>query len=149
VYRLESEPINVPRMMLQTLDIVAIQAQVRIRDRMTRRIKEVTEVVGFDPETKELLTNTVFEWDVAEDRHKYLGKSYILEQAQETRSLSEAKLQEEWRNRTEVIQWMLDHNVRHYADVARAIASYYRDAPTFLASIRSGRKPTLGSAGAT
>ncbi|MCA1818623.1 MAG: type II/IV secretion system ATPase subunit, partial [Halobacteriales archaeon] len=143
VYRLESEPINVPRMMLQTLDIVAIQAQVRIRDRLTRRIKEVTEVVGFDPDTKELLTNTVFEWDVAEDKHRYLGKSYILEQVMENRNLSEAKLQEEWRNRIEVMQWMLDHNVRHYADVARATSSYYRDAPNFLAGIRTGRRPVL------
>jgi len=147
VYRLESEPINVPRMMLQTLDLVAIQAQVRLHDRLTRRIMEVTEVVGFDPETKELLTNTVFEWDVKTDRHRYLGKSYILEQVMETRNLPEERLLSEWRNRQAVLQWMLDHSVRHYADVARAVAAYYRDPSGFLKSIRAGTHPTVAEPG--
>jgi len=127
VYRLENPPINVPRMMLQTLDIVAIQAQVRIGERMGRRIREVTEVVGFDPETRELLTNTVFEWDSAVDQHKYLGKSYVLEQVMESRHMSEEDVEAEWRSRIEVLQWMMDSNVRHVTDVARVFSRYYRD----------------------
>ncbi len=139
VYRLEGAPINVPRMMLQTLDIIAIQAQVRIKDRMTRRIREVTEVVGFDPETKELLTNKVFEWDVREDKHRFLGKSYVLEQVREARNLPEEKLQEEFRRRIEVLEWMMRENIRHYADVARAVSAYYRDPEHFLEAIRKGK----------
>jgi archaeal flagellar protein FlaI len=136
VYRLENPPINVPRMMLQTLDIVAIQGQVRVGERMVRRIREVTEVVGFDPETKELLTNTVFEWDSSKDEHQYLGKSYVLEQVMESRHLSEEDVEREWRNRVEVLQWMMETKVRHVADVARAVSRYYRDPARFLEGIR-------------
>jgi archaeal flagellar protein FlaI len=143
VYRLENPPINVPRMMLQTLDIVAIQAQVRIGDRMGRRIREVTEVVGFDPETKELLTNTVFEWDSASDHHRYLGKSYVLEQVMESRHLSEEEVDREWRNRVEVLHWLMEHKVRHVADVARAVSRYYRDPAGFLAGIRAQGGPPV------
>jgi archaeal flagellar protein FlaI len=137
VYRLENPPINVPRMMLQTLDIVAIQAQVRIGERMGRRIREVTEVVGFDPETRELLTNTVFEWDSASDVHRYLGKSYVLEQVMESRHMSEADVEKEWRNRVEVLQWMMASSVRHVTDVARVFSRYYRDPAGLLGGIRA------------
>ncbi len=137
VYRLENPPINVPRMMLQTLDIVAIQAQVRIGGRMGRRIREITEVVGFDPETREILTNTVFEWDSIGDRHRYLGKSHVLEQVMETRHLSETQVDLEWRNRIEVLKWMMAHGVRRVADVARVVSRYYRDPAGFLAGIRA------------
>lgn len=139
VYRLEGSPINVPRMMLQTLDIIAIQGQVRLHDKMTRRIREVTEVVGFDPETKELLTNKVFDWDVREDKHRFLGKSYVLEQVRESRNMPEDKLQEEFKNRIEVIEWMMRENIRHYADVARAVSAYYRDPHHFLEAVRKGK----------
>ena len=138
VYRLENPPINVPRMMLQTLDIVAIQGQVRMGDRMVRRIKEVTEIVGFEPDTKELLTNTVFEWDSAADQHRYLGKSYVLEQVMEGRNLSEEQVEAEWRNRVEVIDWMMRRNVRHVGEVARVVSGYYRDPAKFMHKIRGG-----------
>lgn len=137
VYRLENPPINVPRMMLQTLDIVAIQAQTRIGDRMGRRIREVTEVVGFDPETRELLTNTVFEWESATDVHRYLGKSYVLEQVMESRHMTEEEVEAEWRNRVEVLQWMMDGSVRHVTEVGRVFSRYYRDPKGLLAAIRS------------
>jgi flagellar protein FlaI len=137
VYRLENPPINVPRMMLQTLDIVAIQAQVRIGERMARRVREVTEVVGFDPETKELLTNTVFEWDSGADVHRYLGKSYVLEQVMESRHMSEDDVEREWRNRVQVLQWMMDSGVRHVADVARVFSRYYRDPGGLMERVRA------------
>lgn len=140
VYRLENPPINVPRMMLQTLDIVAIQAQVRVGERMMRRIREVTEIVGFEPETKELLTNTVFEWDAADDRHRYLGKSYVLEQVMEARNMTEAQVEAEWRGRVEAIEWMDRTGIRKVADVARVISGYYRDPRKFLARIRAAGK---------
>ena len=137
VYRLENPPINVPRMMLQTLDVVAIQGQVRIGERMARRIREVTEVVGLDPETKELLTNTVFEWDAATDQHRYLGKSYVLEQVMESRHLTEEAVEAEWRRRVDVLQMLMDQNIRHVGEVGRVLSRYYRDPASFAASAPS------------
>jgi archaeal flagellar protein FlaI len=145
VYRLENPPINVPRMMLQTLDIVAIQAQVRMGERMTRRIREVTEIVGFEPDTKELLTNTVFEWDAVTDEHKYLGKSYVLEQVMEGRNMTEEQVETEWRNRVEVIEWMGRSNIRKVTDVARVVSGYYRDPVKFLERMRSGANTPSGA----
>jgi flagellar protein FlaI len=134
VYRLENPPISVPRMMLQTLDIVAIQGQVRIGDRMGRRIREVTEFAGFDPETRELMTNTVFEWDPLSG-HRYFGKSLVLERVMEARQMTEAELDAEWRNRTAVLRTLDEHGIRHVGEVARVIRRYYLDPAGVLASL--------------
>ncbi|HUR61594.1 MAG TPA: type II/IV secretion system ATPase subunit [Candidatus Thermoplasmatota archaeon] len=136
IYRLENEPINVPRMMLQTLDLVLIQGQARVKGKLVRRIKELSELVGFDPDTKEILSNTVFSWDPTEDKHVYLGKSYILEQVMQARNMTEEQLLKEWRQRIEVLEWMVSSGVRRYDEVAGAIGAYYRDPERFLARIR-------------
>jgi flagellar protein FlaI len=136
IYRLENEPINVPRMMLQTLDMVLIQGQARVKERMVRRVKEVAELVGFDPDSREILTNTVFSWDPVQDKHVYLGKSYMLEQVMQSRNLSEEQLEAEWHRRIEVLDWMVRTGIRHYNDVAKAVGAYYRDPDRFVARIR-------------
>jgi archaeal flagellar protein FlaI len=140
VYRLENPPISVPRMMLQTLDIVAIQGQVRIGDRMARRIREVTEFAGFDPETRELMTNTVFEWDPVLG-HRYFGKSLVLESVMEARQMTEREVVAEWRNRTAVLRALQERGIRHVTEVARVLRRYYLDPAGVLASL--GLEPAV------
>jgi flagellar protein FlaI len=100
------------------------------------RSKELSELVGFAPDTKEILSNTVFSWDPTDDKHLYLGKSYILEQVMQARNLSEADLLQEWRQRIEVLDWMVASGVRRYDEVANAVGAYYRDPQRFLGRIR-------------
>jgi archaeal flagellar protein FlaI len=133
-----------------------IQAQVRVKDRFVRRIREVTEIVGFDPETKELLTNTVFEWDQRNDQHRYLGKSYVLDQVMEARGLGEDEVESEWRDRVRVIEWMHERGLRNYREVAQVVSSYYKDREGVLRRIAQDRaasgaaaagRPAAGAAG--
>jgi flagellar protein FlaI len=135
VYRLENEPINVPRIMLQTVDAFVIQAQVRVHDRMVRRIKEVCEIVGIDEQTGDLLTNTVFRWDGATDRFVYMGKSHILDHLREKKNVPREKIEQEWHNRTRVIEWMVRNKIRHYRDVAAIVSAYYRAPEAVLARV--------------
>src|SRR2546428_6881499 len=51
VHRLENDPINLPRALVAALDIVLLQAQVKVGTDMTRRVKAIVEVVGTDPES--------------------------------------------------------------------------------------------------
>jgi len=61
IHRLESPPIEVPRPMLEALDIISIQVQVYIEGRRVRRNVEIAEIVHLDPHTKMLRTSTVFQ----------------------------------------------------------------------------------------
>ncbi len=127
VYRLENEPISIPRLVLQALDVIAIQAQTRIAGKRVRRIMEVVELVGMDPATKELLTNTVFKWDPATDQFTYAGRSYMLEGIAEERNWNRDQLAAEFARRKRVLRRMLDRGVRDVRELTDLVKAYYRD----------------------
>ncbi len=142
VYRLENEPINVPRMMLQTLDTVAIQSQVRIGDRMERRVKEVVEIVGFDPDTDDLLTNTTFYWDNHRDEHVYTGHSSVFEQIRIKKGWTPKQLQDEWDRRMHVLDWLRAEEIHDFREVTRVVREYYRRPERLMKRIEEGQSPS-------
>src|SRR2546427_656377 len=83
VTRLENPPINTPRILLTALNFVIIQSHARIGDSIVRRMKQIVELVGFEPETNELITNTVYEWDAATDTFVYKGHSFLFDEIME------------------------------------------------------------------
>jgi len=127
IHRLESEPISIPRSLLEALDVVSIQIQTRIGDRRVRRTKELIEIVGLDPHTREILTNEVFSWSSADDTFEFTGVSYVLERIQMERNMSESDMRDEFDRRKRIIRWMVDKNIRSLEEVGRIIATYYRN----------------------
>ncbi|MGQ0536295.1 MAG: type II/IV secretion system ATPase subunit [Methanobacteriota archaeon] len=130
IYRMEKPPINVPRIMLQTIDAIAIQVLARRHHRIVRRIKELAEVVGIEPESGDLLTNTVFRYDAATDQHQFLGKSHLLEEVAEKRGLTRAEIEREWDCRTRFLEYLVDKQIRHIDEVATFLQGYYRTPAT-------------------
>ncbi len=77
--RVESMPMNVPRVLVANLDIVIFLSAIRKGEEKVRRVREIVEILGIDQGTKELITNTVFRWDPITDKVEYLGRSFIVE----------------------------------------------------------------------
>ncbi len=127
VYRLENPPIDVPRMMLQTLDAVAVQGQTRVDGDLVRRVVDVTEIVGIDDKTGDLLTNQVYAWNATRDTFTFQGRSNILEELRRVRNASTGEIEEDWARRTRLLEWMVEHGIRHISDVSHVIAAYYAD----------------------
>lgn len=136
VHRLENPPINVPRIMLQALDLIIIQVQVRIGEERVRRTKSITEIVGVDPRTGELLTNEVFTWLASTDEYTYSGRSYVLESVMHSRGWDDDRIKEESKNRQEILEWARMKNVKHYEDVAKIVVTYYREPDTLMEIVR-------------
>ncbi len=126
VHRLEGEPINIPRIQLQSLDIVAIQALMKIKKKRVRKIQKVIEVIGIDPSTNEILTNEVFSWNPGESDFEYYGEGYLFDRIMEQRNLSERELLKEFEQRRDVIKWMREKGIKNYIDVGEIIAAYYK-----------------------
>ncbi|TFG89702.1 MAG: secretion system protein E, partial [Candidatus Atribacteria bacterium] len=136
VHRLENPPINVPRIMIQALDVVAIQAQVKVGDERVRRCKSLTEIVGVDTRTGELLTNEVFIWNAANDLFQYSGRSYIIESVMENRGWDEVKVREELKRRQEVLDWARTKSIKHYEDISKIIVAYNREPEMIIKIVR-------------
>lgn len=135
VHRLESEPINCPRILIKNLDVVLLQSRVRLRGKITRRITDIVEVVDLDPSTKEVITNTVYEWNPFEDTFRFTGRSYLLERLEKEKGMSMEEILKEIERRKQIITWMHDNQVRFFKDVAEIIAEYYRDPDAVMAKI--------------
>ncbi len=137
IYRLEGKPINIPRIMLQALDIVCIQVISRVKNKRARRTKQIIEIIDIDPTTKEILTNEVFRWDPVEDRFIYSGKSYVLERIRAAADLSRDEMTMELKNRAYLLTWMNKNNIREFKKVATIIAKYAENPKAVLKKIKS------------
>lgn len=127
VNRLENPPINCPRILLTALRNVSIQVHARVGKEMVRRIKQLIEIVGFEPETNELITNTVYEWDQGKDRFIFKGHSFLFDKIMEMKSLTHEGMLEEFHRRVDIIQYMVGMDMDDHRDIWRLIKSYYRD----------------------
>ncbi len=137
IHRLEGKPIEIPRIMLQTLDVVCIQVISRVKNKRARRCKQIIEIIDIDPTTKEILTNEVFRWDPIEDKFIYSGKSYILERIRAEKDISREGMIAEIKNRTMLLDWMNKNNIREFKKVATIIAQYSDNPADVMKKIRN------------
>lgn len=127
VHRMENDPINLPRALVSALDIVLMQAQVKVGTDMTRRVKSLTEFIGVDPESDELITNTAYSWNPADDTFNYSGHSYVYEKISVARNWSQKRMEQEVRRRIEIFNYMKKIGLQRHTEVARIVSSYYKD----------------------
>lgn len=132
VYRLENDPINIPRLMLQSLDAVVIQAQVRVDGRRVRRQKEIVEIVGMDPETKELHTNRVFAWDPITDEFTYSGRSYLLARIAEKNGWGPREANRQFEARKKLLAYLLENDPETVEGFGSAVKAFTQDPESFM-----------------
>ncbi len=124
IHRLEGKPINVPRAMLQSLDVVLLQTNIKKHDKNMRRCRQIIEIIDLDSQTNEILTNEVFRWNSKDDKFDFLGKSYVLDHIRVQYGLSKDEMKKEMERRVEVLRWMQKNNIRAFKDFARIVSSY-------------------------
>lgn len=127
INRLENPPINCPRILMTALNNVIIQKIVRVRDTIARRITQVVEIVGFEPETNELITNVVFEWEQDKDIHRFKGHSYLFDKIMTMKNLTHNEMIEEFKRREDIVRYWVKKNVLDYREIWKTINEYYRD----------------------
>ena len=137
IHRLEGKPIEIPRIMIQSLDVVSIHVTTRVNGKRVRRCKQIVEIIDIDPTTKEILTNEVFRWDPIKDEFIYTGKSYVLEGIRARWDLSKEQITKEIRTRTQVLEWMAQNNIRTFKEVAKVISRYAENPDNFLKEIKN------------
>lgn len=126
VNRLENPPINTPRILLTALNFVVIQTHARIGDSIVRRIKQIVELVGFEPETNELITNTVYEWDPATDTFVFKGHSFLFDEIMEMKNMTHEEIEREFRRRVDLVSYMTEKNMLDFREIAKIVVSYYQ-----------------------
>ena len=126
INRLENEPINVPRAMVQSLDMLSIQTLTRSDDQRIRRAKVVGEIGGIDQRTGELDYSSAFEWRAETDEFRR-NDSGLLDEIREERGWARAELLREVRRRERFLDLCSRLGVNGYRRFTALVNEYYAD----------------------
>lgn len=130
ISRLEGDPINVPRVMMQALDILCIQKLVSLDNekegRRMRRLDMMVEFTGIDPHTNDLRFNEIYSLDTRNDTFKSSRRSFVLEDIMARRNWDETRLKLEIQRRKKLLEHMVKKDLDEF-DIVALIQSYYID----------------------
>ena len=127
ITRLTTEPMSVPKIMIQAIDFIIMQNRIYTSSGMSyRRISEVVEVVGMENDTVQL--NKIFRWNPEKDTIENVGvSSHTLSKIAEVSGKSLKQLYDEIENRKLVLQHMINQDIRSVGEVSRVIELYYKN----------------------
>ncbi len=125
ISRLESEPMNIPKSLIAMTNVIMVMSRTEIDGRPARRIKTASEIRGFDPKDKEILTEEVFHWTQKADEFAFLGHSSILESQMKKFGIEKTDILHELQRRQAVLEWVTRKGIRRHLEVANVIREYY------------------------
>jgi flagellar protein FlaI len=140
IHRLESEPLNVPRNMMQALNIVSVQGLIYHGTERVRRAQEIVEIAGIDPSSGNLRVNNVFVYDPVHDVISYSGRSQVYMDIAERRGWTREQLETEIGLRKSILGAMMKQGIRDYISVASLFHAYHIDPKKVVASLEDLRK---------
>jgi flagellar protein FlaI len=127
INRLENEPINVPRPMVESLDILWVQVLTQRGDGdRVRRAQTIAEIEGIDQRTGELDYSNTYEWHSTEDEFSE-NNSTLLEDIRNDRGWTQSELLEELRNRRRFLKFLQQEDVTDYRRFTAMVNKYYTD----------------------
>jgi len=127
IQRLESPPINLPRALLTSLDIIVFQNAVDISGKTVRRTTSITEIVKLDSDTNQLIFMEPYRWiSKTDDRFESTGTSKILNNIRLQNDWTEEQLEKELEDRKLILRWMKEKNIRNYIEIGEIVNIYTR-----------------------
>ncbi|QLD87538.1 Flp pilus assembly complex ATPase component TadA [Natronomonas salina] len=134
INRLENEPINVPRPMVQSLDVLCVQTLARFGGERVRRADAIAEIEGIDQRTGELDYTSAYRWDSGADTFSE-GNKKLLEEIREERGWSQSTLLQELRHRQRFLKYLWDRDITQYQQFTAMVNRYYAVPDQVIAQI--------------
>ena len=136
INRLENEPINVPRPMVTSLDLLWVQVLTRSGGQRVRRAKTLAEIEGIDQRTGELDYSNTYSWESQTDSFREHG-SELLDEIRDERGWSQSELLQELKNRRQFLRYLQDNDVTDYRRFTAMVNEYYADSERVMNRIEA------------
>lgn len=134
IHRLENEPLNVPKAMIASLNIVSSQIRMYREGKQIRRCNEIVEIMGIS-ETKDVVVNTVFKYRPDTDGVIYSARSEIYNRIAEISGNDMNWVVREQQRRAVVLTAMVEQQIRDYRDVSEILWRYAAAPELVLSSL--------------
>jgi flagellar protein FlaI len=122
VKRLTKHPIDVPLMLLDSLDIIAIQRQVKLGDKAVRKCTKIIEVTGINFVDETLETNELFTW--RPDEFEFTGESKVFVKIMDKLNMNEEGLVAEFARRRRVLEGMRAKGMVDFQSLNKVLLDY-------------------------
>jgi flagellar protein FlaI len=136
IHRLENPPISVPRSMIQALNIISIQSQTYTKGKRVRRNLKMVEITDIDPQTRNIRTNDIFNWDSMTDEYQQVGESKALNDIMIRRAWSPKDLKLELKYRQMVLEFLAVNKIVDYNTVSTIIYEYFMNPDKVLKKLK-------------
>ncbi len=126
INRLTTEPMNIPRSLVgTTLDCVVMQLKLRLGGKSVRRVVAVTEVVGFDSRTNDIILNDAFKWDPVTDKFSFTGRSKLFDKITYKFGTRPEEIRRDIDGRKTFLDWLAAKNIRSHSEVSEKVREFY------------------------
>lgn len=122
VKRLTKPPIDIPLMLLDSIDIVALVSMVKTGNARSRKCTSVIEVTGVDFDKETLNTSEVFRNTAGSFR--FNGESKVFLEIMEKLNMSEEELAAEYARRLRIMNLLCRNNVNDFYTLSRLLFDY-------------------------
>ncbi|MFB6252614.1 MAG: type II/IV secretion system ATPase subunit [Halobellus sp.] len=148
INRLENEPINVPRAMVQSLDLLCVQTLTRVDGERVRRSKSIGEIGEIDQRTGELDYSRAFTWNADTDSFRE-SDSNLVEEIQDDRGWSRTERKREMNRRKRFLRLLVDLGTTDYREFTALVNEYYVDPERVMERLERTAENATDAADAT
>jgi flagellar protein FlaI len=131
---------NIPKPLIAMTNVIMVMARTEIDGKPARRVNNATEVLGFDPKSRDIATEEVFHWNPKFDRFSCSNHSVLLEKQMKKLEIDEEAVKRELNRRQTVLDWMTGKGIHRYTEVATVIREYYANPDRIFQKARVGLK---------
>ncbi|MFD1684251.1 type II/IV secretion system ATPase subunit [Halobellus litoreus] len=147
INRLENEPINVPRAMVQSLDLLCVQTLTRVEGERVRRSKAIGEIGEIDQRTGELDYSRAFRWDAGTDSFERSDSS-LIEEIQRDRGWSRTERKREMNRRERFLELLAELGTTDYRRFTALVNEYYAAPERVMDRLEAAREEASGDGSA-
>ncbi len=134
VDRLTNKPIDLPKTMLENLDIIVFMEKFKIGGKSIRKVKEVVEIVGYDYKNKELISNSAFKWNNSSQKFDSF-ESVILDKIQQKSGFGVEELKLDMTRRIKLLKYLSEKKINDYKTFSIYISRFYTN-PSFVETLK-------------
>ncbi len=137
VRRLTKAPIDVPLMLLDSLDIIVLLGMVKIGVSRGRRITGIVEVTGVDFDNETLTTNQVFSW--RPDEFTFSGESRLFEKIMRKLNINEEEVSKEFSRRLQILKLLIEQKITDFERLSEVFFQFSVDPDETERKVREGK----------
>jgi len=133
IKRLETPPINLSSSLVESMDIVCIMVQTKIKGKGVRKLKEIDEIINVEEGLRgKAEYNVPFLWDPAKNTFLFKKDSVVFDKLYMEQGITREELQKEFVLRTNLLIKLYQMRITDFKRVRDIINEYYKTPQSIL-----------------